>query len=112
MKFDENELARIAELVASKNKSPMGELNRQQICTALSVSESTIRRLEQQGMPYTPVGARSKRYDLAECKKWLKENQLCPSGTTKTAANTSGSWSPGKEFTEYCRKAQLRVMPS
>ena len=112
MKFDEHELARIAELVASKNKSPMGELNRQQICTALGVSESTIRRLEQQGMPYTPVGVRSKRYDLAECKQWLKDNQVCQSGKIKRVSSTSESWSMAKEFTESCRKVQLRVMPS
>lgn len=49
-------------------------LNRQQICAALGVSESTIRRLEQIGLPYTPVGSRTKRYDLAECKEWLRAN--------------------------------------
>jgi hypothetical protein len=53
----------------------MSELNRQQICAALGVSESTIRRLEQIGLPYTPVGARLKRYDLDECKAWLKANE-------------------------------------
>ena len=112
MMMSEKELARIAELVAGTQKGALSELNRQQLCAALGVSESTIRRLEQDGLPYTPVGKRSKRYDLAECKKWLKEHQQCPSGTTKTAASTSGSWSPGKEFTESCRKVQLRVMPS
>lgn len=112
MMMDEKELERIAELVAHKSTGRSGELNRQQICAALGVSESTIRRLEHDGLPYTPVGKRAKRYDLAECKKWLKENQQCPSGTTKTVVNMSGSWSPGKEFTEYCRKVQLRVMPS
>ena len=50
-------------------------LNRQQICAELGISESTIRRLEILGLPYTPVGLRAKRYDLAECKKWLRENQ-------------------------------------
>jgi hypothetical protein len=40
----------------------------QQLCAALSVSESTIRRLEQSGLPYTPVGKRLKRYDLANAK--------------------------------------------
>ena len=49
-------------------------LNRQEICAALGVSESTIRRLEQGGLPFTTVGARSKRYDLAECKAWLRAN--------------------------------------
>ena len=90
----------------------MTAMNRQQICAALGVSESTIRRLEQDGLPFTPVGSRSKRYDLAECKAWLKENKQCQFGTTSKAASTSASWSPGKEFTEYCRKVHLRVMPS
>lgn len=89
----------------------MNELNRQQICAALGVSESTVRRLEQTGLPYTPVGARSKRYDLAECKRWLKENE-CQFGKTQKAANMSGSWSGVKEFTESFQSARLRVMPS
>ncbi|WP_141750063.1 hypothetical protein [Janthinobacterium sp. HH107] len=119
MNMSEVEMRHIAEMVAALDKAggkrtanTAGELNRQQICAALGVSESTIRRLEQAGLPYTPVGARSKRYDLEECKKWLKENNQCPSGTTKKAGSTSASWSMAKEFTESCRKAQLRVMPS
>lgn len=46
----------------------MTDLTRQQLCAALQVSESTIRRLELDGLPCTPVG-RGKRYDLAECKQ-------------------------------------------
>lgn len=109
MMMNESELERIAELVASKTT---GGMNRQQICAALGVSESTIRRLEQDGLPYTPVGKRAKRYDLVECKKWLKENQQCQSGTTKTAASMSALQLAGKEFTESCRKVRLRVTPS
>jgi phage terminase Nu1 subunit (DNA packaging protein) len=89
----------------------MSELTRQQLCAALGVSESTIRRLEQDGLPFTPVGSRSKRYNLDECKRWLKVNQ-CQSGKTKPAANTSALWSAGNAFTESCRKTHLRVMPS
>lgn len=48
------------------------ELTRQQLCAALTISESTVRRLELDGMPYTPVGIRAKRYDLDECKAWLR----------------------------------------
>lgn len=90
----------------------MTEMNRQQICAALGVSESTIRRLEQLGLPYTPVGARSHRYDLDECKTWLKAN---PPGATGTAPRTSSSrelYKAGKEFSEACRNVKLRVMPS
>lgn len=119
MNMSEVEMRHIAEMVAAldkaagkKSASAVGELNRQQICAALGVSESTIRRLEQAGLPYTPVGARSKRYDLIECKNWLKEHNQCPSGTTKTAGSTSALWSAAKDFTTSCRKVQLRVMPS
>lgn len=109
MMMNEIELEKIAALVA---KQSTGGLNRQQLCAALGVSESTVRRLEQSGLPFTPVGKRSKRYDLAECKKWLKENQQCPSGTINKVGSTSASWSMAKEFTESCRKVQLRVTPS
>ena len=89
----------------------MSELNRQQLCSALGISESTVRRMEINGLPFTPVGIRAKRYDLAECKTWLKENQ-CQSGKINRDVSTSGLWSAAKEFTESCRKVQLRVMPS
>jgi phage terminase Nu1 subunit (DNA packaging protein) len=117
MNMSQDEIDAIARLIVERGtgkmaRPPAGELNRQQICAALGVSESTIRRLEQSGLPFTPVGVRSKRYDLQECKNWLKEHNQCPSGTTKKAASTSVSWSAAKEFTESCRKVQLRVTPS
>jgi phage terminase Nu1 subunit (DNA packaging protein) len=91
----------------------MSNLNRQQICAALGVSESTIRRLEQSGLPYTPVGRRAKRYDLEECKTWLRGNYpYQPQKTENKAVSTSALWSAAKEFTESCRKVQLRVKPS
>ena len=52
----------------------MSELSRQQICAALSVSESSIRRLEKAGLPYIAVGVRTKRYNLEECKAWLRSH--------------------------------------
>ena len=89
----------------------MSELTRQQICAALGVSESTVRRLERDGLPFTPVGLRSKRYNLSECKAWLKVNQ-CQHGQTPKVASTSDLWLRGKEFTESSRRVHLRVMPS
>jgi hypothetical protein len=77
----------------------------------MSISESTVRRLEADGLPFTPVGAKSHRYNLAECKAWLKANQ-CQSGKTAPVASISALWPMAKEFTESCRKAQLRVLPS
>jgi hypothetical protein len=84
-------------------------LNRQEICAALGVSESTIRRLELDGLPFTPVGARSKRYDLAECKSWLRAN---PPGSRQPGATIARDWVPTPEFTALCKKVKLRVMPS
>ncbi len=86
----------------------MTEMNRQQICAALGVSESTIRRLEQLGLPYTPVGVRSHRYDLGECKTWLKAN---PPGAT-AAVPRAPAWAPSSELSNFPRKRPLRVMPS
>lgn len=83
-------------------------LNRQQMCAALGVSESTIRRLEQDGLPFTPVGSRSKRYDLAECKAWLRAH---PPITKQRTVEPSG-WTPSPEFTALCKNIKLRVMPS
>lgn len=87
------------------------ELTRQQLCAALSISESTVRRLESLGLPFTPIGARGKRYNLDEVRKWLRGNQ-CQFGQTTKAGSTLGSWSKANEFTAACRRVQLRVMPS
>lgn len=84
-------------------------LNRQEICAALGVSESTIRRLELAGLPFTPVGARSKRYDLVECKVWLRAN---PPGQQQQRTPTEPQWGASPEFTASCKKVKLRVMPS
>lgn len=86
----------------------MSELNRQQLCATLSISESTARRLERLGLPYTPVGKRSHRYDLDECKAWLRAN---PPGEIVRAPR-SQAYLGTQEFIEACRKVKLRVMPS
>jgi hypothetical protein len=88
----------------------MADLTRQELCVALRVSESTVRRLELDGLPFTPVG-RGKRYDLAECKRWLR-GRGCQHGSTRTGAGTPASWSPDEGFTESYRRRHLRVMPS
>jgi hypothetical protein len=97
---------------SEKREAPATEMNRQQICVALGVSESTVRRLEQAGLPFTPVGPRSKRYNFDECKTWLRDTYRPvveqPGGHT-SAANLSRI---GREFSESCRKVRLRVTPS
>lgn len=85
----------------------MTMLTRQQFCAALAISESTVRRLELDGLPCTPVGKRSKRYDLEECKLWLRSH-----GPIQRSAPVSAPWPGANEFTESFRKARLRVYPS
>lgn len=88
------------------------EMNRQQICAALSVSESNIRRLESLGLPFTPVGVRSHRYNLEECKTWLR-TQYVPGATEPVPTITAREmWKMGKDFEASCRKVKLRVRPS
>lgn len=87
-------------------------LNKQQLCAALSISESTVRRLEQRGLPYTPVGARSHRYDLDECKEWLRSNEGALGPQPRVSPVPRSLWKPSKELSEYCNKVKLRVMPS
>lgn len=86
-------------------------ITRQQLCARLSISESTVRRLELDGLPFTPVGVRGKRYDMAEVKAWLKAHQ-CQSGSTKKAVGTSELCTVADAFTASYRRAHLRVMPS
>jgi phage terminase Nu1 subunit (DNA packaging protein) len=89
----------------------MSELSRQQLCAALQVSESTVRRWEHNGLPFTPIGKKFKRYDLPEVKRWLREHQ-CQPGSTKTVAGTPELCSAANAFTASYRRAHLRVMPS
>jgi hypothetical protein len=51
----------------------MSELTRQELCVQLRISESTVRRLEAQGMPFVQYeGVRSKRYNLVEVSRWVR----------------------------------------
>lgn len=85
----------------------MGELTRQQLCAEMTVSESTVMRWERDGLPYTPIGKRGKRYNLDECKQWLRSR-----GPIVPADHASAPWPGANAFTEYCRKVKLRVYPS
>jgi hypothetical protein len=91
----------------------MSDLTRQELCVRLHISESTVRRLELDGLPCTPVG-RSKRYDLVEVKQWLRANQgkRCQSGQTSKGAGTLASWSQAAEYIESSKQVRRRVMPS
>jgi len=88
------------------------ELNRQQICAALGVSESTIRRLEHEGLPFTPVGVRSHRYNLEECKTWLRTQSVLGVDPFALPRRPREVWKASKEFEESCRNVKIRVVPS
>jgi hypothetical protein len=88
------------------------ELNRQQICATLGVSESTIRRLEHQGLPFTPVGVRSHRYNLDECKTWLRTQYAPGVDPPALPRRQREIWKMSKEFSDLCKNVKLRVRPS
>lgn len=75
----------------------MAELNRQQICAALGCSKSTIRRLQQAGLPFTALGVRSKRYNLEECKVWLRGHFDAPAQPLQVADYESPLTPTGKK---------------
>lgn len=87
-------------------------VRRQDLCAELQISESTVRRMELEGMPFLPVGKRGKRYDLDAVKAWLKEQRRCPSGPTKTIIGMSDLWSMANVFTISAQQVRRRVMPS
>ena len=89
----------------------MSALNRQQFCAALGISESTVRRLELAGLPFTPIGVRGKRYDLEECKRWLR-SWGCQIGSTKKDVVTLESCSGADAYIESFQKARRRGMPN
>lgn len=58
----------------------MSDLTRQQLCAQLAISESTVRRLELDGLP-CKAGRGGKRYDLAGVKAWLRARWPAPVAT-------------------------------
>ncbi len=88
----------------------MGQITRQQLCAELGISESTVRRLEQVGLPFTSIGKRTKRYDLEECKAWLR-NVYQP-GEQPQGRRRAELSEAGKQFMETARKMKRRVEPS
>lgn len=50
----------------------MSQITRQQLCAKLGMSESSVKKLEKQGLPCVqPEGSKRKFYNLRECKLWL-----------------------------------------
>ena len=85
---------------------------RQEVCATLQISESTLYRLELQGMPFLQVGKRAKRYELDAVKEWLQRSRPCPSGSTLKAEEMSQFRSMADEYIESFQPRRLRVMPS
>lgn len=84
-----------------------------QLAAALGISERQVNRLVNAGLPSTPVGARGKRYDLAECQRWLRESyKPCPSKQPRREAGKSVSASAVNAYTDAYRRAHLRARPS
>ena len=84
----------------------MSELSRQQLCAALAISESSVRRLEGLGMPFLAIGARTKRYNLDECKAWLRDHFGAPGASLPVVEYVAPLTPTGK------MPRKLRVYPS
>lgn len=84
----------------------------EQLATALGHSTRHIQRLQADGLPYIPTGKRAKRYDLPTVKAWLQERYTCQSGPAKAEDGKSPSASTMREYTDACRRVQLRVTPA
>jgi len=82
------------------------------VASAFRISERQVQRLVQDGLPYTPIGKRGKRFDLDECRRWLREFYRCQSLDQKKAASKSLSASTIDAYTAVSRRVQVRAMPS
>lgn len=87
-------------------------LTEAQIAAELQISTRQVQRYSAAGMPFQPVGVRGKRYDLTECRNWLKDNHTCLSSQAKLAGSKSPSASTVNEYIAASRKARVRVKPS
>lgn len=87
-------------------------LTEAELAAALKISARQVQRLTSAGMPVIPIGTRGKRYDLDECKNWLKDNYTCLSNAQKAGATKSAYASAANAFTDASRRVHLRVKPS
>lgn len=89
------------------------ELNRAQLAAAMGVSDSTVGRWLAAGLPHTPIGVRGKRFDLAECRAWLRSQYpLMQPAQASKPANKSMLQSPAATYTEAAGRVHQRVKPS
>ena len=90
----------------------MVQITRQQLCAELAISESTVRRLEGAGLPFTPIGKRTKRYDLEECKTWLRDVYRPDEQQQQQRLQAARLSKGAREVMEMARKMRRRVEPS
>jgi hypothetical protein len=85
----------------------MTDLTRQQLCAALSISESTVRRLERDGLPYSGDGL-ERRYNADTCKEWCRQFYAKPAPVPRPGSTAAFE---GKVMrpTQFIRHAIKRV---
>jgi len=88
----------------------MAAIRQPQLYAELGLSESTVRRLKQAGLPFTPVGPLAKRYDLDECKALLRD--MYQSGNRPEIPVDNRLEAMGERFLANARKVKRRVQPS
>jgi hypothetical protein len=83
----------------------MSDLTRQELCVRLRISESTVRRLEAQGMPSIKTEwMRRTMYDLVAVGRWMRSTQT-------NAGATLAAPSPRNYYGGNARAKALRRMP-
>lgn len=87
-------------------------MNQTETAAGLGISVRQLQRLTAAGLPYTPVGVKAKRYDVAECRAWLRANPQCLSSNCPPAAGKSLPASTISAYTDTYRRVHLRVTPS
>lgn len=96
--------------------TPAHLLRPAELAAHLSISTRQVQRLTASGMPAVPIGPRTVRYDAAACVAWLRANgetiSRCLSSQRPAVGGMSLSASAASAYTDACRRAQLRVMPS
>lgn len=85
-------------------------ITKAEVAKALHCSIRHVERLLKEGLPFIPLGARKKLYNLTSIKNWLKSRESCLSEKTKTVVGTRRFASKANAYTEYCREAQEKEM--
>lgn len=89
------------------------DINRAQLAAAMGVSDSTVGRWLAAGLPHTPIGVRGKRFDVAECRAWLRaQYPQLQAGQRPAPVGRPAPQSPAATFSEAASRMRLRVKSS